>query len=112
MATEYNISLMRGDTFIGFQFQCLINDTPLNLTGASIKCEIRQNNKTGKRIFLREIGSGITVINENDGLAQFDTLKWTAEAGEFYYDIEVTDNNNVVRTFVTGIITANQDVTK
>jgi hypothetical protein len=104
----------KGDTFKAVAFTLLYSDTllPISLQGASIECQFRLGSRTGAKVHDVNSTSGITII---DGLAgkfklnQLTNIYW--DVGTYFYDIEITFADGVIRTYVEGSITITQDTT-
>ena len=102
----------RGDTLDSIQFTILdkVTRDPINLTGATIKCQFRKpfNGATIKEITSSD---GITIINASGGIFKIDEFLITWDAGAYLYDIEVTFSTGVVKTYVKGSINIISDTT-
>ena len=103
----------KGDTYDGIQFTLLDTEdnSPIILTGASIRSQFRFGSKTGG--IQKEItdGNGITIDDAVNGVFSIDSfiIDWAADF--YYYDIQITFPNGVVRTYIQGNINVIQDVT-
>tara|TARA_R110000796_G_scaffold76986_1_gene171886 strand:+ start:56 stop:412 length:357 start_codon:yes stop_codon:yes gene_type:complete len=103
----------KGDTYDGVQFTILntLDNSPINLTGVSIRSQFRFGSKTGG--IQKEItnGNGITIVDPINGVFSIDSfiIDWAADF--YYYDIEMTFPNGIVRTYIQGNIKVIQDVT-
>jgi len=113
MAERYNFpTLMRGDTFEALEFEFLINDVAINLTGYQILCKFRKGGKTGKEVKSILIGSGITITDMILGKFEIDRFQTNnLRAGRYYYDIEIIDSNGISDTYIEGTIELIQDTT-
>ena len=103
---------MRGDTFNAVQFTLLSDAVPIDLTGCVIRMFLRKNAKTGQiyRTFSNNVG-GITVITPTSGIFQIDQFLADMPAAVYYYDIEIRFPGGVVKTYLSGILDIQQDVT-
>jgi hypothetical protein len=100
----------KGDTFEGKVFSILINGTPANLNGASIKMDLRKNSKETTPLTLRLVtGSGITILG--NGSFQIDPQVIDIPAEEYVYDIQITFLSGDVKTWVGGTWKILQDIT-
>lgn len=113
MAQEYNIpDAYKGDTFEDLQFTLLENNVAIDLTGATIKCQFRKEKKTGSLIKTLTDTSGITVTDATGGIFKIDAFTMTWNAGEYFYDIQITDSSGVIFTYLQGTLNVIQDVTE
>lgn len=113
MATYTIPTTKRGDTFDGVLFEITVNGTKLDLTGATIKMDMRLNS-TG--ILAKEFtsGAGITISSPlTDGKFTLDEQVIDIDAGTYVYDIEITwvGPPVVVKTYISGTWLITQDVT-
>ena len=109
---NYDIpSTVKGDTFEGIEFSVIRNGSALDLTGASIKMDLRliPTGILGKRF---AIGSGLTLATPpSTGIFQLDKQTVDIPANTYDYDIEITLANAEVYTWISGTWTILQDVT-
>lgn len=110
----YNIpDQYRNDTFDGlvFSLKNSIDETPIDLTGASIKVQFRHN--TSRNFVIKElnIGTGITILDAAGGRLAFDTFIVDWQASNYVYDIEVTFADGRIKTYVKGSWKIIQDIT-
>ncbi len=105
----YNTGILRGDTF-SESFTFATGGVPLDLTGASVRIQLR--NRSGGVIGSFENGSGIEAAQDGGAIV------WTIEGsqtaayapGLYQYDIEVT-TGSTVRTYLSGSFTVQKDIT-
>ena len=104
---------IKNDTFSSVEFEYLNEvGTPLNLTGASIRVQFRNNSKKGHVVKDVTDGDGITATDLANG--RFEIDKFTPidfEVGNYYYDVQTTLSNGDVKTYVGGTFRVIQDVT-
>jgi hypothetical protein len=101
---------IKGDTFEGKVFTILINGTPANLNGATIKMDLRKNKKETTPLTLRLAnGSGITILT--NGSFQIDPQVIDIPSEDYVYDIEITFASGEVKTWIEGILPITQDIT-
>ena len=85
--------------------------TPIDITGATIKIQFRYRSKVGA--IKKEItdGVGITVEDALNGIFKIDAfiIDWTPDL--YYYDVEITFLNGVVKTYIQGTLKVIQDIT-
>jgi len=111
MLNNYNFpDHIKGDTFIGTQFTVVVNEVPLDLTGASIKMILRKSAKAPASLTL-EIGSGITVADAPGGVFNINEQIIDIPAFKYLYDIEITLSNGDVKTYIGGTFQILQDIT-
>ena len=103
----------KGDTYDGVQFTLLNteNSSPIDLTGVAIKIQFRYDSKIGG--IQKEItnGNGVTISNAVAGIFSIDSflIDWSPDI--YYFDIQMTFPNGVVRTYIQGTIKVIQDIT-
>lgn len=110
----YNIANhIKGDTFDGVQFtlQNTSDSLPIDLTGCLLKIQFRYRNKIGKVQKELNIGTGITLVDAVNGIFKIDPfiIDWNPDT--YYYDVETTFTNGVVKTYIEGMVTIIQDTT-
>ncbi len=111
-AGTYNLeTTITGDTFNQVSFAVAPNGSPLNLTGYTIKLQIR-NTYTSTAVKSLEIGSGITVTNAAGGVFRIDAFVVDFAAGTYVYDIQLTSSGGVVKTYIAGEMVILNDVTR
>jgi hypothetical protein len=99
--TTYNINCVDKETFPGVEFSVKRNGSPLNLTGASIELEVRQNYGSTP-VLSFSIGSGITVTNLTGGAFKINEQTINCTPGRYIYDIEITLADATVHTWIQG----------
>lgn len=109
---QYNISALKGDTFNGLQMTLVKDGVAIDLTGATIKMDIRKDSKTGTSIDSRVTSDGITILDAVNGVLQIDAFKVLYPVGKYYYDLQITFAAGNVKTYIEGTFTVTQDVTK
>lgn len=107
--TTYNFSALKGDTYDGATFTLVVNGSAVNLTGAVIKAQFKKD-KVGLSVKTISDGSGITIVDAQNGVFKIDPFIPNMPAGNYYYDIQITIAG-VTKTRVSGIMTIEQDVT-
>ena len=106
---------VNGDTFLvkEFRFWTVALVTPLDLSDATVKIQIRKDNENGRLHKTAVSGDGITWLNQSEGTFQFGgfDINWSG-AGDYYYDIQMTyATSGITRTYVKGVITVIEDTT-
>jgi hypothetical protein len=91
----------KGDTANSITFTINVNDSPLDLTGATARMDLRST--TGDKLKRFSIGSVLTILNPpTDGKLMFDQQVVDVSAGKHNYDIEITLSGAVVKTYIKG----------
>ena len=89
--------------------------TPLDLTDATPKIQVRKDSYNGRLYETATVGDGITWTDQSLGQFTFgawDTSTWGG-AGDYYYDIQMTfTSDSSVRTYIRGKITIIDDATE
>ena len=103
----------KGDTYDGIQFTLLnsSDSLPIDLTSVSIKSQFRVNSKDGNLIKEITNGAGITIVDAINGVFKIDSFIIDWSPSVYYYDIEITFSNGVVKTYIQGSLKVIQDVT-
>jgi hypothetical protein len=106
-------TVRRGDTYNGSQFTLTVNSSPLDLTGASIKMDMRLTEDGVSEKRFETGGKGITIATPpTAGIFSIDQqIIDTVDFGNFFYDIEITLQNGEVKTYVWGIWPIAEDIT-
>ena len=111
MAQTYNFpDHVKGDTFKGQSFVYERNGSAIDLTGASIKLMLKKI-KTGSSYFTFSTGDNITITDAVNGSWKLDSTVINIDAGVYYYDVELTESNGNISTYLSGTWTILQDVT-
>jgi len=86
---------------------------PVDLTGASVRMQLRnQLTNTVEYTFGTSDAEGLLIIEEG-GVVKFPSIKsWGIKAGKYRYDLEVTDGDGFVRTYLKGAWNVAADITK
>jgi hypothetical protein len=102
---------VKGDTFDGTLFTIKVNGVPLDLNSAHIDMDLRlEPLGVIAKTFSSDTG-GIIIYNPSDGQFTVDPQIVDVPAGDYYYDIEITLSNGVVKTYVGGRWKILQDIT-
>lgn len=107
MASTLNFTTKRGDTFKQTDFQININEIPLDLTGGLVKIQLRK--EAGAPIALEP---SITIFNPTNGEFCIDEQIIDIQACSYKYDIQITQENGEVDTWVSGLFTITDDITR
>ena len=110
------LKLKRGDTLVWTLYFTNDDDTPIDLTGRSIRMQARANPEDDP-IFDLSIGSGITIIDSANG--KYEARISSVETSGFFprnyfVDIEYSSltGGDLVRSTDTFILTILKDITK
>jgi len=107
MASTLNLQTKRGDTFKQVNFQINKNGITLNLTDAIIKMQLRK--EPGGLIAYEPT---ITVYPGFFGTFSIDEQIIDIQACNYQYDIQITTSDDEVNTWVYGIFTVLDDITR
>lgn len=104
----------KGDTFAGVQFTITKNGSPLDLTSASLRMEMRELTPTGSvgATFTDDSGGGLTITDAVNGVLTFDEQVVDVSALLYHYDIQITLSNGDVKSYIVGTWDIIQDVTQ
>jgi len=104
----------KGDTFEGVTFEIKVNGSALDLTGASLKMELRALEKTGAiaATFTDSSSGGLTITDESNGIFKFDKQVIDITAQTYYYDIQITLASGDVKSYIEGTWNIVQDITQ
>ena len=110
MAT--NLSTKRGDTWNGAIFEILLNGSALDLTGATILCQLKKNKSDNTAVVEFTELDGITITDAPNGVFRIDETIINVVPKAYYYDIQVTLQDGTVITPVDGTFTVSEDVSR
>jgi hypothetical protein len=107
-----------GDTWRGITFRISTVDsqgtkTPVDLTGARVDMHVKKEPTDRKSVlqFSTE-DSTMQISDAVGGVVTVLPMVVEEKAQEYYYDLQVTDTNGVVTTYVQGSWEIVQDVTR
>ena len=104
---------IKGDTFEAVNFQMLVNSVALNLTGCTLRMQLRK--EYGGVIFLAltsVASAGITITNPSSGIFAINRQIINLDAFNYIYDIELIKADGTVKTYVSGNFVITNDVTR
>lgn len=119
MSTPDTVTLpdqLRGDTWDGLRMTVQTTDgqtvTPVDLTGASIRMQLRR--KPGSEILQAWTTLAADIVITDAVAGQFSVLPSIIDVrgGVYQFDIEITLADNTVMTPVAGTITITEDITR
>ena len=118
MATTYDFpDHVRGDTMEKVTFTVTVNASPLDLTSAIIKMDLRKasdrevNDGDLLKQFTTVASGGITITDAVNGVFEVDEQVVDVIPGTHDYDIEFALSGGEVKTYISGNWTITQDVT-
>lgn len=109
-----NFSHIKGDTFDEVNFELKINDAIVNLTGATIRMQLRTNvNDVTPALSLTSVANaGITINAPTLGQFKINQQIIDIAIGNYLYDIQITYSSGVVKTYIKGTFTITQEITR
>jgi hypothetical protein len=114
MATTYNFpDHIKGDTYDGTQFTITVNSVALDLTGASIKMALKlEKDQATADLELTTTDGGITISNPpTSGIFSVAKQIIDVAVGKYFYDIQITLQDETVKTYISGRWKITQDIT-
>lgn len=104
----------KGDTYLGLgPITVQINSIPLNLSGASIRMQIRKQKEWASYAHEWNTESGtISILNPLSGEFFVESGIIDVPAHNYYFDIEITTNDGRVITPIEGTWEILSDVTR
>ena len=108
-----NFSTKRGDTFDEVLFELKKDNVAINLTGATIRMQLRKAPGGPVLLNLTSVSSaGITITDAAAGKFKINSTIINLEANVYLYDIEIAFASGEVRTWVSGQFTVLNDITR
>jgi hypothetical protein len=109
-----NFSHIKADTFDQVNFELKVNTVVKNLTGAVIRMQLRKTaDDTTPALSLTSVASaGITITSAVNGLFKINTQIIDIPVYDYEYDIEITFSDATVKTYVSGIFSITQEITR
>lgn len=101
-----------GDTFKERGFRIYLDGAPLDLTGSSIKMELRRSAGSTPALTLSTTDNSIRLDGSKIERFYIPKQKLTAPAGVYMYDIQITLSNGDVFTYLSGTFPFLQDITQ
>lgn len=102
-----NFQHIKGDTFDAVPFQINFNSSPLNLTGATIRMQLRKEYQG-----LIYFNVALTIVNGSAGTFRINKQIINIEAWDYLYDIEIALSDGTVKTWVSGLFSISNNVTE
>ena len=109
-----NFTHTKGDTFNEVAFEVKKNGTALNLTGATIKMQLRKDyNDVTPTLSLTSVSNaGLTITNATSGHFKINEQIINIEVFNYVYDIQFTLSSGEVKTYVKGGFNVTPEVTR
>ena len=108
---EYDIEVYNNDTYNGMLIEIIINGAPLDLTGSSIRMQVRKIRDNTPVITISD-GNGITITDAPAGKFRIDEQVFSVDKPDtFLYDIEITLASGKVKTYIKGNFVVERDIT-
>lgn len=109
----YNIAAhRRGDTWGGLAMTVTVNGSVVDLTGCSIRMQCRKKYTPIKVYELSTASGDIELTDPTNGIFTILPKIVNFDASAYNYDIQFTFPSGLVRTYVAGTWTINQDITQ
>jgi hypothetical protein len=103
----------RGDTWNGINSIVITSDgSPVNLTGASIKMELREDIDAPVALTLSTEDGTIVINDPLQGTLTIPPILIDIPFGNYLYDLQITFANGVVKTYLLGTWEIVADITK
>jgi hypothetical protein len=110
---SYNFKHKRGDTFKAVNFQYKLNGTPIDLTAATVRMQLRKECGGLIALNLTSIANdGITITNAASGMFKINKQIINIAEYDYLYDIQITFANNTVESYLDGVFTITCDITR
>lgn len=109
-----NFTHTKGDTFNEVAFEVKKNGTAINLTGATIRMQLRKEYEDVSAVLsLTSVANaGITITNAASGLFKINAQIINIEVFNYVYDIQFTLASGEVKTYVKGGFNVTPEVTR
>lgn len=107
MASTLNFTTKRGDTFKRVDFQININTVPLDLTDGDVKIQLRK--EAGGVVAFTPT---LTIFDPTNGEFCINEQIIDIQACNYRYDIQITTEIGEVNTWVSGLFTITDDITR
>ncbi len=104
---------IKGDTFEIVNFQMLVNTVALNLTGCTLRMQLRKEYGGIVYLSLTSVANaGITITSAVNGLFNINKQIINIDANNYIYDIELIKADGTVKTYISGNFLITNDVTR
>lgn len=102
----------KGDTFFEFPFEIIIDANPLDLTGATIKMQLRKNYEKDIALEFSTINNKLEIVNASLGTFKIVEQIIDIESYNYIYDLQIILANSEVDTYIKGKFNIINDVTR
>lgn len=110
---SYNFTHIKGDTFEAVNFALVKNSVVVNLTGATIRMQLRSECGGLIALSLTSVANaGITITNAAGGLFRINKQIINIASGNYLYDLEILFADNTVKTWLSGEFLIECDITR
>jgi hypothetical protein len=104
---------IKGDTFEIVNFQLLVNTVALNLTGCTLRMQLRKEYGGIVYLSLTSVANaGITITTAASGLFKINKQIINIDANTYIYDIELIKADGTIKTYISGNFYVTNDVTR
>jgi hypothetical protein len=104
---------IKGDSFEAVNFALLVNTVDLNLTGCTLRMQLRKEYGGIVYLSLTSVASaGITITTAASGLFRINKQIINIDAANYIYDIELIKADGTVKTYISGNFYVTNDVTR
>ena len=108
-----NLIAQRNATFNEVPFEILIDDVPLDLTGAVIRMQVKKDACSTALLTLTSVESdGITITNASLGQFKINEQIITIPTCNYQYDIQITLDSGEVKYYVGGLFQVVKTITE
>ena len=108
-----NFEHIKGDSFEAVNFQINLNSAVLNLTGCTLKMQLRKEYQGLVFLNLTSVASaGITIVSPTAGTFKINKQIIDIDAFDYLYDIELTKADGTKKTYISGIFSVTNNVTE
>lgn len=111
MSDTYDFKHINGDTWDGMVVTVQSNGSPVDLTDAAIRMQVRKG-RDATPIVDVQVGSGIIIDDAVNGVFRISPVILSgSECGNYGYDVEITFPDGRVKTWLRGTIVLLKDYT-
>lgn len=107
---KFDIKCWKNDT-LSLSYEMKVNDVPLDLSGATVRLQVRPTAGSNTLTLSITNGNGINITGTDHNIIAISKLI-TIASGDYVYDLEVAFANGEVKTYVHGSFKVSEDVTK
>lgn len=103
-----------GDSFDQVDFELIINNAPVDLTGCIIKVDFKKNAKSSTADkTIRNSGSNPVIVITDGPAGKFRWKEFVLDvpAAKYFYDVEFKFPSGRIRSYIYGYVDASEDVT-